>query len=171
MLIEDIIGRFQDWKKSRTQLPIPPKSMLYHASPAMNHESIMQQGILNNGVCKLYKGCTEGVVFLADNQRTAVEMVGDDNPGINRDMLEKSNGKGVLYQINPRAIDPRYLRQDPALPPQWLDPKFTYMYAGNVPVNAIVKTKEFTIQNSYYLGKSFSGTAIPYEGMAIPYSQ
>jgi len=162
MLIEDIIGRFQDWKNKRTQLPIPPRSILYHASPAMNHESIMQQGILNNGVCKLYKGCTEGVVFLADNPRTAVEMLGDDNPGINHDMLEKSNGKGILYQINPRAIDPRNLRQDHALPPQWLNPKFTYMYAGSVPANAIVKHTEFTIQNSYYLGKSFTSSSIPY---------
>jgi len=53
MLIEDIVGKFQNWKSKRTQLPIPPVSMLYHASPAMNHDSIMQQGILNNGVCKL----------------------------------------------------------------------------------------------------------------------
>jgi|13_taG_2_1085334.scaffolds.fasta_scaffold00040_29 hypothetical protein len=162
MLIEDIVGKFQNWKSKRTELPIPPRSMLYHASPAMNHESIMQQGILNNGVCKLYKGCTEGVVFLADNPRTAVEMVGDDNPGIDHDMLDKSEGRGVLYEINPRAIDPRQLRQDPALPPQWLNPKFTYMYAGSVPANAIVGSKEFTIQGSYYLGKSFTSTAIPY---------
>lgn len=162
MLIEDIVGKFQDWKRKRTQLPIPPRSMLYHASPSMNHQSIMQQGILNNGVCKLYKGCTDGVVFLADNPRTAVEMLGDDNPGINKDMLDKSHGKGMLYQINPRAIDPRMLRQDPALPAQWLDPKFTYMYDGSVPASAIVKHKEFTIQNSYYLGKSFTSSSLPY---------
>ena len=162
MLIEDIVGKFQDWKGKRTQLPIPPVSMLYHASPAMNHDAIMQQGILNNGVCKLYKGCTDGVVFLADNPRTAVEMLGTDNPGINKDMLEKSKSKGVIYEINPRAIDPRNLTQDPALPPSWLNPKFTYMYAGSVPANAIVKHQEFALENSYYLGKRFTGQPVPY---------
>lgn len=162
MLIEDIVGSFQNWKSKRTQLPIPPKSMLYHATPAINHDAIMQQGILNNGVCKLYKGCTDGVVFLADNPRTAVEMLGNDNPGIDHDMLEKSDGRGVLYEINPRAIDPRNLRQDPALPPSWLNPKFTYMYAGSVPASAIVKHNEFTIDNSYYLGKRFTDQPVAY---------
>lgn len=157
MLIEDIIGKFNQWKDKRTQLPIPPRTNLFHASPKHNHQSIMQQGLIRDGVCKLYVGCKEGKVYLADNAGVATHLLGDDNPGVNTDMINKSESKGVLYTVDSSKLDPALLSKDANLPAHWMDPKHTYTYAGDIPPSAIINHQEFTLTNSYYLNKTFRG--------------
>ena len=155
--ITNPLKSFQNWKDKRTELPVPPKTNLFHATLSQNLPNIMQKGLIPDGVCKLYQGCTAGQVYLTDNAGLAATMVAPDQHKIDQNALEKSGGKGIMLTINSSLLDPALLSQDTNLMPNWLSPKFSYMYAGVIPSSAIISKEEFTIQETYYLNKSFRG--------------
>jgi len=158
MKLYEIFGikdRFQKFRTDRETVPIPPKVNLWHATLAHNWPSIQQQGLIPDGVCKMYGGCDRGYVYLGDRATTAVEMVSPDQPGINKAELEKSGGKGFIMLIDSTKLDPELIEGDPNLEPNWLNPIFSYRYAGTIPASAIVKHEEFRLEDSYYANKSW----------------
>lgn len=158
MKLREVFGirdKFAKYKADRTKLPIPPKVNLWHATLTHNWPSIQRQGLIPDGVCKLYGACDKGYVYLGDRATTAVEMVSPDQPGINKAELDKSGGKGVLMLIDSTKLDPELLEGDPNLAPNWLNPIFSYRYAGTIPASAIVEHDVFTLEKSYYANKNW----------------
>jgi hypothetical protein len=166
-LQENIIQDFRNWWKQWKQdqvidLPIPPQTNLWHATYRFNLESIEANGLVPNGVCKLYDGCTNNVLYLTDSAQLAVGIVStegdtEQNPELVQKVRE-TGGKALLLQIDATALDPKLLSQDPSFPPTRLDPTYTYMYAGAIPFKHIKVHSEFNAQNyGYYVRKGFRG--------------
>ena len=153
MLIEDIVGKFRQFKANREALPVPPKTNLYHVTLAHNWPSIQKQGLIPGGVCQMYEFCDGNYVYLADDAGIATGIIGSSD--LPKQELEKSGGKGVILLIDSTKLKPELLSADPGVPAHWLNPKFTYRYRGTVPANAIVDHNEFELEAGYYLNKQF----------------
>ena len=142
MKLREVFGirdKFAKYKADRTKVPVPPKVNLWHATLTQNWPSIQRQGLIPDGVCKLYGGFDKGYVYLADRAGSAAQMVGTDQPGISQAELDKSGGEGVMMLIDSTKLKPELLQGDPALKPNWLSPMYNYRYAGVIPVSARVE--------------------------------
>ena len=150
-----MLGRINQYRKDRETVPIPPKVNLWHATLAHNWPSIKQRGLIPGGVCQLFGGCDGNYVYMADRADVVTQLVSTDQPGISDAELKKSNGKGVIMLIDSTKLDPALLEGDPSLKPNWLNPIYTYRYAGIVPASTIVEWDYYTIEGSYYAWKSW----------------
>ena len=153
MLIEDIVGKFRQFKANREALPVPPKTNLYHVTLAHNWPSIKAQGLIPGGVCQLFDACDSQYVYLADDAGIATSIIGSSD--LPKQEIEKSGGKGVIMLIDSTKLKPELLSDDPGVPTHWLNPKFTYRYEGTVPANSIIEHKIFDLERGYYLNKQF----------------
>lgn len=155
MLIKEILQPIRKAYKDNFVQQYPPTMMLYHSSLRTNKESILQKGLLANGVCQLYGGCKKGVVYLATSPKTSIEFLDpEENPGMSMDEYEKNDGYGTMFTIDPSKLNPELWSKDKGWERDWWSPKdFAYKYQGNIPASAIIKSQDVMLNHAYYMQK------------------
>jgi hypothetical protein len=92
---------------------------------------------------------------LATSPKTSIEFLDpQENPGMSMDEYEKNDGYGTMFTIDPSKLDPEMWSKDKGWERDWWSPKdFAYKYQGNIPKNAIIKSQDVMLNQSYYMQK------------------
>ena len=150
MRANEFIEKFKSWKKERETAPVPPPHNLFHATFMDNLPSIMKNGLLRSGVDKLYKQSESGVVYLTTSPNIASSMLDKQSSMIDKKILSKMSGEGVMLEIDVSKLDPKLFREDELVPASWMNPEYTYKYEGDVPPDAIKVRARFSVDTDPY---------------------